>query len=226
MAGAEAELRIEQGTYVDWGGGVSPFGVNWGKFMMWTFLASDAFTFGSFLAAYVFARIAAPTWPPHHEILNLNYVGVMTFLLITSSATMAAAVHAARGGDAPRVTRYLLLTILGGLVFLGMQAYEWTHFIREGARPWANPWGVPAFSAFFFVVTGFHGSHVASGVLYLLVVLRRSVRDLARVGRPELPEPLRSAVLETASNRVENAGLYWHFVDLVWVFVFALMYVI
>ncbi|MFN3285187.1 MAG: cytochrome c oxidase subunit 3 [bacterium] len=209
----------------EWGGGVSPFDVNWGKFMMWTFLTADAFTFGGFLASYVFARLAAPTWPPHHEILNLNFVGVMTFLLITSSATMAAAVHAAKEGDSGRTTRYLLLTILGGVTFLGMQAYEWTHFIQEGARPWTNPWGVVAFSAFFFLVTGFHGSHVLSGVLYLLVVLRRTVRDFARVAA-QPPEGPRSHVLETAAARVENAGLYWHFVDLVWVFVFALMYVI
>jgi len=226
VSGASAEMALERTAVVDWGGGTSPFGVNWGKFMMWTFLASDAFTFGAFLAAYVFARIAAPTWPHHHEILNLNYVGAMTFLLITSSATMAAAVHAARQADGPRTTRYLLLTILGGLVFLAMQAYEWAHFIHEGARPWTNPWGVPAFSASFFLVTGFHGGHVASGVLYLLAVLRRTARDLARLAGSSLSEERRAALLETAACRVENAGLYWHFVDLVWVFVFALMYVI
>lgn len=226
MASAEAELRLQSAAHAEWGGGVSPFGVNWGKFMMWTFIAADAFTFGAFLAGYVFSRIAAPEWPPHHEILNLNYVGVMTFVLITSSATMAAAVHAAREMDTVRTARYLLLTILGGLVFLGMQAYEWAHFIGEGARPSTNPWGVPAFSAFFFLITGFHGSHVTSGVIYLLVVLRRTLRDFGRLARQELAEPRRAEMLETASDRVENAGLYWHFVDLVWVFVFALMYVI
>ncbi|MDR5683982.1 MAG: cytochrome c oxidase subunit 3 [Armatimonadota bacterium] len=274
-----------------WGGGVSPFGIGWGKLMMWVFILSDAFTFGGLLAAYGAARAVAGTWPHQAEVFGLELVGTMTFILITSSATMAVAVHAAKRGDHLLVERFLLLTILGGLTFLGMQAYEWTHFIHEGARLGSNPWGVPAFSATFFIITGFHGSHVTSGVIYLMYVFLRArrerheleawrhplrdhagrridpgakVRLLTQPDRAETtvervhpswgklvvlvpgkttnnaamlpaeavevveegsPQPI-PVDLQTRADRVENAGLYWHFVDLVWVFVFTLMYLI
>src|SRR3972149_592833 len=103
---------------------------------------------------------------------------------------------------------FVWLTILGGLSFLGMQAYEWSHFIHEGARLTSNPWGVPQFSAAFFIITGFHGMHVTTGVTILRVVA------------------IRSAMGKYSAQGVENAGLYWHFVDLVWVFVFALFYLV
>ena len=99
-------------------------------------------------------------------------------------------------------------TILIGASFLGMQAYEWSHFIHEGARLNSNPWGVPQFSAAFFIITGFHGMHVTTGVTILLIVA------------------IRSALGKYSPQGVENAGLYWHFVDLVWVFVFALFYLV
>jgi cytochrome c oxidase subunit 3 len=274
-----------------WAGGVSPFGMSWGKFMMWIFLLSDAFTFGGLLVAYGAVRMSSGVWPNAAEIFRIGFVGAMTFILICSSATMAVAVHAARRGDRGLAEAFLLLTLLGGLAFLGMQAVEWTHFIREGARLSSNPWGVPAFSASFFIITGFHGGHVTSGVLYLSFVLlktrrerqmleawERPLRDRegrrihpgARVRllhlpqRPELsveqtypqwgkvvvlvPEKGPNAadmvpaewveVVEEApippnpvdqrahAERIEIAGLYWHFVDLVWVFVFTLMYLI
>ena len=175
---------------------------------MWLFLLSDALTFSGLLGGYGFVRSQSPTWPPQSEIFNLGLVGLMTFILICSSATMAVAVAAARRHDARATLRFLLATIAGGAIFLGLQAYEWSHFIAEGARLWGNPWGVPLFSASFFVITGFHGFHVLSGVIYLLgQAVKVARRRFSSVG-------------------VEVAGLYWHFVDLVWVFIFTFMYLI
>jgi len=130
----------------------------------------------------------------------------MTFVLIFSRGTMALAVHAGYEGARARCARFLVLTILGGLTFLGCQAYEWTKLITEGVRPWSNPWGAPQFGAFFFTLTGFHGLHGLSGVIYLAAITRRVLRGVyAQRGSYE---------------GVEIAGLYWHFVDLVWVFIF------
>jgi cytochrome c oxidase subunit 3 len=192
----------------EWGGGRSPFGINWPKLMMWLFLAQDTLTFAGLLSAYGVMRLSLGQWPHQAEVFSLYLVGAMTFILICSSATMAVAVAASRRGDHAKVIPYLLLTVLGGLLFLGGQYYEWTHFIHEGARLFTNPWGVPQFSATFFITTGFHGAHVAAGVVYLLITAWRWTR-----GRIQ-PES------------VEIAGLYWHFVDLVWVFIFTLLYLI
>lgn len=191
-----------------WGGGVSPFGVSWQKLMMWAFIITDALLFAGLLAVYGFVRLASPQWPNRAEIFHLPFIGLMTFLLISSSATMATAVAAARRANRTLVVRFLLLTLLGGVSFLGMQAYEWATLIGEGARLYGNPWGVPAFSASFFVITGFHGSHVLTGVIILGIVA------------------LRSAARRSSAQGVELAGLYWHFVDLVWVFIFTLFYLI
>jgi cytochrome c oxidase subunit 3 len=192
----------------DWGGGRSPFAVGWPKLMMWVFLVSDTLTFAGLLAGYGALRLSLGRWPVQAEVFNLYLVGAMTFILICSSATMAVAVAAARRGDRGRVIPFLLLTALGGLLFLSGQAYEWTKLIHEGARLSTNPWGVPQFSATFFIITGFHGGHVSVGVLYLLAT---AVRWALRRIQPE---------------SVEIAGLYWHFVDLVWVFIFTLLYLI
>lgn len=193
---------------VHWHGGVSPFAVSWQKLMMWTFLVTDALLFAGFLAAYGFVRLASPEWPEQDTVFHMEYIGAMTFVLITSSATMASAVAAAQRGNLGRAKTFVLLTAVGGLVFLGMQAYEWTMFIGEGARLTSNPWGVAPFSAFFFMITGFHGTHVAIGVALLLTVTTR-----LHLGR-------------STPNGVEMAGLYWHFVDLVWVFIFTLFYLL
>jgi len=192
----------------EWGGGVSPFRVTWSKLMMWLFLLSDTLTFGSLLVGYGYLRMSNPAWPRPDEVFNVGLVGFMTFVLICSSATMAMAVTAARREAWHEAVRLLALTVLGGLIFLGLQAYEWSHFIHEGARLSSNPWGVPLFSATFFVITGFHGLHVTAGVIYLSTVLWRSLRR------------------RYTADGVEVAGLYWHFVDLVWVFVFTMMYLI
>ena len=204
-----AEVAEQQRVLAsEWGGGRSPFAVGWPKFMMWIFLVSDTLTFAGLLAGYGAMRLTLGRWPVQFEIFNIGLVSTMTFILICSSATMAVAVAAARRGDQPRVLRYLLLTVLGGLFFLGAQVYEWTHFIGEGARLFANPWGIPQFSATFFIITGFHGGHVTGGVIYLLIT---AIRWTRRSIEPE---------------SVEIAGLYWHFVDLVWVFIFTLLYLL
>lgn len=185
------------------------YGTSWQKLMMWWFIIGDAILFGSLLAAYGFNRMAVGDWPDIMKVFgNLNLITVMTFTLITSSATMATAVAASRRGDHKAAFRFTLATAVGGAAFLGMQAYEWTHLIHAGARLNGNPWGAPAFSAFFFTITGFHGSHVASGVLILFYTAWNAARG------------------KSGPEGVELAGLYWHFVDLVWVFVFGTFYLL
>jgi cytochrome c oxidase subunit 3 len=204
----------------DWSGGRSPFGVSWQKLMMWTFVLSDAFIFGSFLVSYGTTRATLPNWPNAAEIFALHIGGreipllliaIMTFILVSSSGTMALAVHAAYERNRRRAAVFLTLTMLLGLTFVGCQAYEWTHLIRDlGVRPWGNPFGAPQFGAYFFTLTGFHGLHVLSGVILLGFVARRVLQGAYdRKGSYEM---------------VEVAGLYWHFVDLVWVFIFTFFY--
>ena len=212
MGAAGEQERV---TASAWGGGESPFAVPWTKLMMWLFLISDALTFAALLSGYGAMRLTAGAWPRQPEHFNIGLVGAMTFVLICSSATMAVAVGGARRGDRRLVVRFLALTILGGLTFLGLQAYEWTHFIREGARLIGFVSHEPAltaippmFSATFFVITGFHGGHVTSGVIYLLIMAIRAARGLY------------------SGESIEVLGLYWHFVDLVWVFIFTLLYLI
>lgn len=199
---------VSQVSESRWAGGVSPFETSWNKLMLWIFIVSDGLLFGGFLASYGFARLASPTWPDQLDVFQLWFLSVMTFVLISSSATMASAVAAARAGQPAAAARMLWATIGGGLLFLSMQGYEWSKLIGEGARLVANPWGVPQFSTYFFLITGFHGTHVATGVIILLMVAVRALRGRA-----------------TALG-VELAGLYWHFVDLVWVFIFTLFYLV
>jgi cytochrome c oxidase subunit 3 len=191
-----------------WGGGVCPFEAGWRKVMMWWFIVTDGLLFAGFLASYGYARLLSDSWPDQSTVFSLPYIAAMTFVLISSSATMAGAVDAARRGLWDRSVRFVVATAVGGLAFLGMQAYEWTHVIEAGARLNANPWGDRAFGAYFFLLTGFHGTHVLSGVVILLSTAGRALRRLSSAGG------------------VEMAGLYWHFVDLVWVFIFTLFYLI
>jgi cytochrome c oxidase subunit 3 len=191
-----------------WAGGVCPFGAGWRKVMMWWFIVTDGLLFAGFIASYGYARILAFHWPPQAEVFSLTYIAAMTFVLITSSATMASAVHAAKDDNRAGARTFVLLTLAGGVLFLGMQAYEWRHLIGEGARLTHNPWGDASFGAYFFLLTGFHGTHVLTGTIILLTTA------------------VRLSAGKTTTDGVEMAGLYWHFVDLVWVFIFTLFYLV
>jgi cytochrome c oxidase subunit 3 len=200
--------RAAAQTIDRWGGGTCPFEAGWQKVLMWAFIVTDGLLFAGFLAGYGYARILAFNWPDQSAVFSVPYIAAMTFVLISTSATMASAVQAARESRREAVVRLVLLTALGGAVFLGMQAFEWRHVIEEGLRLNANPWGDVAFGAYFFLLTGFHGTHVLTGLITLVVVAIRSARQLSTpIG-------------------MEMAGLYWHFVDLVWVFIFTLFYLL
>lgn len=245
-----------------WRGGVSPFNVSYGKLMMWIFLLSDAFTFSSLLVSYGTERFSFSgnvdtPWPMPDMVFNhfpefggilhthgihlpLFFVSLMTFILIFSSVTMVLAVEAGHRKNKKQVAVYMFYTILGGLAFLGCQAWEWTQFIGDGATlgdnhftlspkgleyskglelfgqyHWEDDYrqaGPGVFSALFFIVTGFHGFHVFTGVVLNIVVFFNVLKGTyEKRGHYEM---------------IEKAGLYWHFVDLVWVFVFTFFYLI
>jgi cytochrome c oxidase subunit 3 len=216
---------------------------------MWYFLLSDSFTFGAFLISYGSIRFSQNYWVDHNAVFNsfpgidanlpLAFVSLMTFILIFSSVTMVLAVHEGHKMNQKGVEKWLLLTILGGLAFLGCQAIEWTHLITHthevlvdgtiqnwGTTMSHNPWGphvmhegalvaTPgpvAFGGYFFGITGFHGFHVTCGVVINIIMLIKT-----RMGHFQL---------RGHYEMIEKAGLYWHFVDLVWVFVFLCFYLI
>lgn len=229
-----------------WGGGQSPFRVSYGKMMMWFFLVSDALTFGGLLVSYGFIRHKyAEVWPKAEHVfthfpfveqhLPLAYVGLMTFILIMSSVTMVLAVEAGHRMDKRGVTIWMFWTIVGGAAFVGSQAWEWFHFIVgteegamrdvwdmgtssyvrqifHGANMITNEYGVPQFANYFFFITGFHGTHVFSGVVINFIIFLNVIKGTyEKRGHYEM---------------VEKVGLYWHFVDLVWVFVFTFFYLL
>jgi cytochrome c oxidase subunit 3 len=202
---------------------------SWGKVMMWVFLLSDTFIFGCFLLSYMTARMSTTVpWPNASEVFSLEIGGthmpllliaIMTFVLITSSGTMAMAVNFGYQRDRLKTAVLLLLTAALGVTFVGMQAFEWSKLISEGVRPWGNPWGAQQFGATFFMITGFHGTHVSIGVIFLLITARKVWRGDFDTGRPGFFTSRKGRY-----EMVEIMGLYWHFVDLVWVFIFALFY--
>jgi cytochrome c oxidase subunit 3 len=239
-----------------WEGGVQPMKVGYGKLMMWIFLLSDTFTFSALLIAYGLVRFSFPSfkdimpemthktfelshdwWPVPEKVfeavpffhgvsLPLVFVGIMTFILIFSSVTMVLAVEAGHRKDKEDVEKWMLWTILGGFIFLGSQAWEWSHFIHGsaegltladgtkifGANLVVNEYGPTAFADFFFFITGFHGTHVFSGVILNVIIFYNTVNGVyEKRGHYEM---------------VEKVGLYWHFVDLVWVFVFTFFYLV
>ena len=184
----------------------------WGKLMMWVFLCSDAMSFAGLLAAYGAVRLGSSDWPIPASKLDVPLTAVNTFILICSSVTMVKALSAIKHGNRGGLIGYLAATIVGGASFLGIQAYEWTHLIHEGMTISSNPWGVNTlFGATFFILTGFHGCHVLSGVIYLLCILVRAMQG---------------AYTPEHNSSVEIAGLYWHFVDLIWILVFTFVYLI
>lgn len=203
--------------------------VPWGKPMMWIFLLSDTFIFGSFLISYMTVRMSTPVpWPNPSEVFSLTMFGrqvpllliaIMTFVLISSSGTMALAVNYGYRRDRKTTFYLLVATAALGATFVGMQAFEWYKLISEGVRPWGNPWGAAQFGSSFFMITGFHGTHVTIGVIFLLIVA-------AKVARGDLDHQRHGFLTGRRGNYeiVEILGLYWHFVDLVWVFIFAFFY--
>ena len=253
MAITETAVIIQPNKKNIWSGGISPMKASYGKLMMWFFLLSDAFTFSALLIAYGLIRFSHPSyegtianfkfsteyWPVPEKVFEafpgmhalgiesspLVFVSLMTFILIVSSFTMVLAVEAGERMDRKGVEKWLLWTILGGLMFLGCQAWEWSHFIHgsdismnalgnfiKGASLSSNQYGPPNFAALFFFITGFHGFHVFSGVVFNFIIFYQSmVGKLEKRGHYEM---------------VEKVGLYWHFVDLVWVFVFTFFYLV
>lgn len=191
-----------------WRGGVCPFDAGWKKVMMWGFIITDGLLFAGFLASYGYARLMASTWPSQADVFSLPFIALMTFVLISSSATMASTVVAAQTERPQLARRFLVATLVLGIIFLGMQAIEWATLIADGATLHGNPWGDALFGAYFFVTTGFHGSHVLIGVIVLATLAIGMQR-----GR-------------STTENVEMVGLYWHFVDLVWVFIFTLFYLL
>lgn len=282
-------MAVEASEAIDksavWDGGSSPLGVSYGKMMMWFFLVSDALTFSGLLVAYGFARHAyTGDWPIGEQVFQampflsgsypLLYVALMTFLLILSSVTMVLAVEAGHRRDERNVKKWMALTILGGIIFLGSQAWEWSHFIHgspgyittvDGSKYWLteeipagltaadvegfgltanqgdeneavisgqqaidmynnrinhvaganmteNEYGPPQYANFFFFITGFHGFHVFTGVLLNIIIFISLMKGTyRRRGHYEM---------------IEKSGLYWHFIDLVWVFVFTFFYLV
>lgn len=210
-----------QGFAADWSSDREVFrNVHWGKAMMWIFLLSDTFIFSCFLTSYMTMRSSTTVpWPNASEVFALTIGGqsipliliaIMTFVLISSSGTMAMAVNFGYRRERKKTAALMFATAAFGAAFVGMQAFEWTKLIfEEGVRPWGNPMGAPQFGASFFMITGFHGLHVSAGVIMLIIVALKVLRgDYERRGY----------------DAVEIAGLYWHFVDLVWVFIFAFFY--
>jgi len=219
-----------QGVAADWASDQRAFkNVPWGKAMMWIFLLSDTFIFGCFLLSYMTARMSTRVpWPNPSEVFALEIGGskipliliaIMTFVLISSSGTMAMAVNFGYRRDRKITVVLMLLTAALGATFVGMQAFEWTKLITEGVRPWGNPWGAAQFGSCFFMITGFHGTHVTIGVIFLLITSRKVWRGDYDVGRRGFFTSRRGTY-----ENVEIMGLYWHFVDLVWVFIFAFFY--
>ena len=233
-----------------WSGGQDPMGISYGKTMMWYFLLSDAFTFSALLIAYGATRVSKPWWPDPNEVFNafpgfhgkelpMMFVSVMTFILILSSVFVVRAVQEGHRMNRKGVMFWMALGILGGIAFLACQAIEWTHLIQQGLRPTFNPFGQNAeglteygymmvdgvrvwnesitpgpatFGALFFGITGFHGFHVLSGVCFNIWGFGMAANGaFDKRGHYEM---------------IEKLGLYWHFVDLVWVFVFLAFYLL
>jgi cytochrome c oxidase subunit III len=302
---ANTAVLSEESNENLWNGGVSPMKASYGKLMMWFFLLSDAFSFSGFLIAYGFIRQRYATyqwvgdnsldhflpsdnyWPIPEKVFNtmpfahgidmpLVFVGIMTFVLILSSVTMVLAVDAGHRMDKKSVEKWMIWTIIGGVAFIGCQAWEWGHFIHgseslvqvfnpltngfegnyakivgeglllvnqgdtavqmslsdavsqgyvhlthgqqlsdiivSGAKLGWNEYGPASFANLFFFITGFHGTHVVSGIIINIIIFYNvSVGTYQRRNSYEM---------------VEKVGLYWHFVDLVWIFVFTFFYLV
>jgi heme/copper-type cytochrome/quinol oxidase subunit 3 len=176
------------------------------KLAMWLFLASDCLLFGALISTYVLYRGASVTGPFPADVFDIPFTSVSSFVLLASSLTMVLALAAIQRGDVGRSRVWLLATALLGMVFLGGQVYEFTTFVREGLTLKTNVFGTS-----FYVLTGFHGTHVAVGVLMLLTLF-----TLSFAGK----------ISQDNMMTVELVGLYWHFVDIVWIVIFTVVYLI
>lgn len=186
--------------------GLPPFTVSAKKMAIWLFIIADAATFAACLVAYGFLRNGSANWPrPFHSVVN---AAIMTFILLSSSLTMLFGVRAAKAGDKPAAFRWTMITAVGGLIFALLHLREWLGLIDEGMKLWSNPWGNGLFGASFFSITGLHLTHVVGGVIALIVVGLRY-----KGGRYK-------------ADDLEVTGLYWHFVDLVWMFVVPFVYLL
>jgi cytochrome c oxidase subunit 3 len=187
----------------------SPFSIPSKKLVMWLFIISDAVTFGAILFAYGYVKNASPDWPePFKFSPSILNVMLMTFILVTSSLTMIIATRAAKDGDKSTALRWTFITAAGGLLFALLHIREWFGLIGNGVRLFQNPWGSPMFGATFFAITGLHLMHVIGGVIAMTVVALGYKR-----GRYN-------------SDDIEIWSLYWHFVDLVWMFVVPMVYLL
>jgi cytochrome c oxidase subunit 3 len=209
-----AEARAQELVLSEWDGGVSPYAVGSKKLGMWLFILSDSLTFSALLVGYAYVRVSN-VWPtPFPFSPSIVFSSVMTLCLLSSSLTMVMGVRAAGRGDKRGTRIWIFATILGGVAFLVLHLIEWNHLIEDGLRPFALPaewlqrWPgtTPLFGATFFSITGLHMFHVFTGVLYLAVIAMR--------------------VNRLTYEDVEISGLYWHFVDLVWMFVFPMIYLL
>jgi cytochrome c oxidase subunit 3 len=181
-----------------------------GKLGMWIFLLTDAMSFGGLLLAYAILRAGAHHWPDPTTRLGIGFTAVMTFDLILSSVTMVLALSAAQQKNKSKAVLFLGLTIIGGLLFLGGQVKEYTELLHEKGAGLS----VDLMWTTFFVPTSFHGLHVFTGVTYLTVIFFQTLRGKYTDGP------------NASANNIEIAGLFWHFVDLVWILVFTFIYLI
>lgn len=208
-----AELNIDAVAGPAWGGGVAPYATNTKKLGMWLFLLSDSLTFSTAILAYAYVRLASAAWPRPFEIWPaIANATFLTIILLSSSLTMVLAVAAAHRDDVRRAVMYIILTAIGGAAFVVLHLMEWFRLFAEGVTPWSNQYvvngqpGDPLFGGTFFGLTGLHMLHVSIGVIYLSIIA-------IGFGRRKFN-----------ADHVEVSGLYWHFVDLVWMFIFPMVY--
>ena len=185
------------------------------KLGMWIFLLSEVMFFTALIGTYVILRFAHPEhFPAPGEVLSIELTAINTFVLICSSVTMVKAFAALQQGDQSGLKKWLLATIILGSMFVGVQVYEYIHLAEEGFVPMAEIYGAeggPLYGSTFYLMTGFHGTHVTIGVFALTFVLTKAMRG------QYTPQKL---------GGVEIVGLYWHFVDLVWIVLFTIVYLI
>jgi heme/copper-type cytochrome/quinol oxidase subunit 3 len=181
-------------------------GISNEKLAMWAFLGSECLLFGALISTYILYRHKAVSGPTPHSLYDIPFTSVSSFVLLMSSLSMALAVAAIQRGDERRLRVWLSTTALLGSIFIGGQIYEFTSFIRRGMTIKTN-----VTSGAFFVLTGFHGVHVTLGIIMLLSLVSLSIRG-------KIPQ--------SKAEMIEIAGLYWHFVDIVWIIIFTVVYLI